>query len=410
MEKTPNSKEISSQPSSKSSPPQSTEEHADVRSTLSEQPNSTERQAIVRSTSSEQRNPVDGQANVRLNLPPLLGLKAPQINPLQVGTLPESLPDTIDGGDPYKILYLIFDDNFYQTVANNTNFNADAKRYESDNPFDCQRSWHAATREEIKVVFGIMIYMSIHGEPTTEDYWNRDISWGAIHPVSAYMNLYRFQQLTRYLHISKADMSPDLFRYGRPEKRAQFVRAAQAAKRASEGSTDGPAHVAVYTFDELMQFLDGVTFHVWKSHCSQAKAKGKSQLSRNDIRRLLWRRLLSFSPLVELPPELKRKAPHDEPAGHVPSKSLQLHTVRRHPMGVRRNCIWCQEQYAIHKRLRNGMPPLPIPRTQWLCAECNVHLCKPGSGGNDCFKQFHKPLTAAVVDKDSPLPAIYGST
>lgn len=77
-------------------------------------------------------------------------------------------------------------------------------------------------------------------------------------------------------------------------------------------------------------------------------------------------------------------------------------------MALKRNCIWCQE-HAIHKRLRSEMPPVPIPRTQWLCAECNVHLCEPASGGNDCFKQFHKPLTAAL-DKDSALPVIYRTT
>lgn len=236
-----------------------------------------------------------------------------------------------------------------------------------------------------------MIYMSIHGAPNTEAYWNQDLSEGAIHTVSAYMPLYRFQQLSRYLHISKADMSPDLFSYGRPQKRAQFVKRAQIAKRTSEGGADDPSQVTVYTFDELIQFLDGATFHVWKSHSSQAKAKGKTQLSRTDIRKMLWRRLLSsslYSPFVQPPPELKRKAPHDEPAAHVPSKSLQLHTVRRHPMALRRNCIWCQEQYAIHKRLRNEMPPVPIPRTQWLCAECNVHLCKPDLEGMTASSSF----------------------
>jgi hypothetical protein len=411
MEKTPNDEETPSQRPSKYPPPKATEEQPSVRSTPSEQPNSTEEQAIVRSTPPEQSNSVAEQAGAR-STRHILGPKAPQIEPLKVGTLPESLPDTIDGGDPYQIFHLIFDDTFYQTVANNTNFNADAKRYESENPFDCQRTWHATTREEIKVFFGIMIYMSIHGAPNTESYWNRDLSEGAVHTVSAYMNLYRFQQLTRYLHISKADMSPDLFRYGRPQKRAQFVKRAQIAKRASEGGTDNPSQVAVYTFDELIQFLDGATFHVWKLHSSQAKAKGRTQLSRTDIRRILWRRLLSFSPFspfVQPPPELKRKAPHDEPVSHIPSKSLQLHTVRRHPQALKRNCIWCQEQHAIHKRLRNEMPPVPIPRTQWLCAECNVHLCKPGSGGNDCFKQFHKPLTASL-ENDVHVPVISRAT
>ncbi|KAF3405150.1 hypothetical protein DPV78_002822 [Talaromyces pinophilus] len=414
MEKTPNAEETSSQCPTKSPPPKPTEKQASVRSPpwASGPPNSTEEQAIVGSTSSEQPNSVEEQASARSTPPQILGLKASQIEPLKVGTLPESLPDTLDGGDPYQILYLIFDDTFFQTIANNTNFNADAKRHASENPFDCQRTWHPATKEEIKVFFGILIYMSITVEPSSESYWNRDLSEGAIHPVSTYMPLYRFQQLSRYLHISKADISPDLFRYGRPQKRAQFVKRARIAKRASEGGTDNPSQVAVYTFDELIQFLDGVIFHIWKSHSSQAKTKGKTQLSRTDIRRMLWRRLLSFSPyspFVQPPPELKRKALHDEPAAHVPSKSLQLHTVRRHPMALKRNCIWCQEQHAIHKRLRNEMPPVPIPRTQWLCAECNVHLCKPGSGGNDCFKQFHKPLTAAL-DKDSALPVIYRTT
>lgn len=405
MERTPNDEESSSQRPSKSPPPQSTEVQSSVRSTPSEQPNLTEEQALVRSTSSEQV--VDRSFPPQISWP-----RAPQIEQLKVGTLPESLPDTIDGGDPYQILHLIFDDTFYQTVANNTNVNADAKRYESENPFDCQRAWHAAIKEEIKVFFGIMIYMSITVESNTESYWNRDLSEGAVHPVSAYMNLHRFQQLSRYLHISKAGMSPDLFRYGRPQKRAQFVKRAQVAKCTSEDGTDSPSQVAVYTIDELIQFLDGVTFHVWKAHSSQAKAKGKTQLSRTHLKRILCRRLLLFSPFppfVQPPPELKRKAPHDEPAAHVPSKSIQLHIVRKHPMSLKRNCIWCQEQHAIHKRLRNEMPPIPIPRTQWLCAECNLHLCKPGSGGNDCFRQFHKPLLAGL-DRNLPLPEIYQTT
>lgn len=123
MEKTPDAKETSSQRPTKSPPPKPTEEQASVRSPGP--PDSTEGQAIARSTSSEQPNSVEEQASTRSTPPQILGLKAPQIEPLKVGALPESLPDTIDGGDPYQILYLIFDDTFFQTVANNTNFNAD---------------------------------------------------------------------------------------------------------------------------------------------------------------------------------------------------------------------------------------------------------------------------------------------
>lgn len=60
----------------------------------------------------------------------------------------------------------------------------------------------------------------------------------------------------------------------------------------------------------------------------------------------------------------------NEPAAHVPSKSVNLHIVRKHTMSLNRSCVWCQEHDAIHKRLRNDMSPVPIPRTQWLCAEC----------------------------------------
>jgi hypothetical protein len=230
------------------------EEQASVRSPPSEQPNSTEEQA-VRSTPPEQPNSAEGQVSARSTPPPqVLGPKSVQIEPLKVGTLPESLPDTIDGGDPYQVFCLIFDDAFYQSVANNTNFNANAKRYEAENPFDCQRAWCATTKEEVKIFFGIMIYMSIHGAPNTESYWNRDLSEGAVHTVSAYMVLNRFQQLCRFLHISKADISPDLFRYGRPQKRAQFVKRAQVAKRASEGGTENQSQVALYTLDDLIQF------------------------------------------------------------------------------------------------------------------------------------------------------------
>lgn len=184
---------------------------------------------------------------------------------------------------------MCLNDNFYQYIANNTNINAATKGFEPEDLSDCLRTWHAATREKVKSSFGIMIYMNLHGAPNTESHWNRDIQVGAVHPVSAYMSLDRFQQLSRFPHISKADISPDLFRYRRPSKPCPFV------KHSREVSTDENQRV-FYDLDELIQFLHGATFQAWKLHFAQCKAKGKPHLCVNEFRKRLWRQLLSSSP------------------------------------------------------------------------------------------------------------------
>jgi len=64
------------------------------------------------------------------------------------------------------------------------------------------RSWINLVRKELLIFLAILIYLGLYPQNSIEELWNNDSS-GPIHQIAKEMTLYCFQQIKRYLHISK---------------------------------------------------------------------------------------------------------------------------------------------------------------------------------------------------------------
>ena len=63
--------------------------------------------------------------------------------------------------------------------------------------------------DELRVFVGILIYMGLHPEGKTADYWHKDLTTGPNHTPALHMGLGRFTQLQRFLHISPPGGPPE---------------------------------------------------------------------------------------------------------------------------------------------------------------------------------------------------------
>ena len=84
------------------------------------------------------------------------------------------------------------------------------------------RVWTILTLIELKIWFGIVIYMGIVKLPRVRDYWSSDPKFPK-HNIVQEMTITRFQQIKRYLHISDLD-SEMLHWYSKVEPLASHIR------------------------------------------------------------------------------------------------------------------------------------------------------------------------------------------
>lgn len=113
------------------------------------------------------------------------------------------LPKGLDLSSPYAIFTLFIGEEMFQRISRSTNEYA-AKDPDNQSP-DTGRVWKDTSIEDIKVFFGILIYMGVHPEPRIDLYWRQDRREGPLHSPPLYMGLKRFEQIKRYLHISPPD-------------------------------------------------------------------------------------------------------------------------------------------------------------------------------------------------------------
>lgn len=111
-------------------------------------------------------------------------------------TLPPTFPTT---PSPFDYFALFFTPELFDIIAKHTNEYAAEKRLQADPE---ARKWELLSPDEFKVFLGIIIYMGIHKEPQTSQYWNSDFNKGPLHPISSNISLTRWEQIKRYLHIS----------------------------------------------------------------------------------------------------------------------------------------------------------------------------------------------------------------
>jgi hypothetical protein len=123
------------------------------------------------------------------------------MNPPSSPTL--HIPHGFDIEDPLALFSLFIEEKLWDIVARNTNTYAEVKRFGKE---EHTRPWTPTCANEIKVFVGILIYMGVHKEPQIEHYWRRDRTKGPLHTIPLHMSLIRFEQLKRYLHISRTEL------------------------------------------------------------------------------------------------------------------------------------------------------------------------------------------------------------
>ena len=72
------------------------------------------------------------------------------------------LPTNFDTDDPYAPFSLFWPENMWMTITRNTNIYTVQKRL--DLAIEKQYPWHDTCEAEIKIFFGILIYMGLHKE------------------------------------------------------------------------------------------------------------------------------------------------------------------------------------------------------------------------------------------------------
>jgi hypothetical protein len=114
-----------------------------------------------------------------------------------------NIPSNIDSTNPLELLDLFIPPEIYTTIAENTNLYAIAHNAPTAPTPTNRRYWWPTNANEIRVLFGIFYYMGVHREPNYTIYWETPKPNGPIHALSKHISLNRFENLRRYLHVSK---------------------------------------------------------------------------------------------------------------------------------------------------------------------------------------------------------------
>jgi hypothetical protein len=113
------------------------------------------------------------------------------------------LPAGLDLDSPDAIFTLFISEDIFQRFSQSTNEYA-AQQGQSQS----KRAWKDTNINDIKVFFGILIYMGVNLLPCIPDYWQQDEE-EALHRPRFCMGLKRFEQIRRYLHVSPPDQRPE---------------------------------------------------------------------------------------------------------------------------------------------------------------------------------------------------------
>ena len=133
------------------------------------------------------------------NLPPIPEFM-PLSQPAERHQQQAQLPPEFNSGavvGPLDYFRLFFDDGLFACLADNTNTYAATKG--AGRPGS--HPWKPTSVAELKIFFGIIIYMGVFPSAQVGDYWSRDSQF-PFHRIGMYISQNRFEQLKRYFHIS----------------------------------------------------------------------------------------------------------------------------------------------------------------------------------------------------------------
>ena len=148
------------------------------------------------------------------------------------------VPDDVNLDSPYTLFSLLWPEELWATLATNTNKYALLRGAIERNPHikshdlqqkEGQRVWWATNAAEMKVFIGAIIYMGVHREAYTNQYWFKNLNEGMnlplpayhsfgqidrysapLHTVSLHLGEVRYWQLLRYFHVSDPYTHPDI--------------------------------------------------------------------------------------------------------------------------------------------------------------------------------------------------------
>ena len=113
------------------------------------------------------------------------------------------LPSGLDIDSPYALFTLFIGEDTIKYISQSTNEYARRKRAGESSP-GSGRYWTDTTVVDIKIFLGILIYIGVHRSPRIESYWCQEPD-EPLHTPRRYMSLFRFQQIKRFIHISRLE-------------------------------------------------------------------------------------------------------------------------------------------------------------------------------------------------------------
>ena len=152
--------------------------------------------------------------------------------------------DDIEDITPAGIFTQFFDKAMLKIIVVNTNAYALSKDAGKGRP------WTNLVIKELLIFLAILIYMGLYPSNGIEELWNQDPT-GPIHQIAKEMTLIRFQQIKRYLHISKSQDNNSLY-YSKVEPLLSHIR--QTSKKLYIPSMN-------VSVDEMMVRFSGRSIH-----------------------------------------------------------------------------------------------------------------------------------------------------
>lgn len=120
------------------------------------------------------------------------------------------LPDPTMAESPYAVFSLFFIDDILAIIRDHTNEYAQAEIQKLKRQNEKSRSWKNTSIGKLKTYLKAYVWISVHEKSAISNYWNSDPNSGLIHiRLKDSISLIRWQQIKRFLHISKPH-SPDL--------------------------------------------------------------------------------------------------------------------------------------------------------------------------------------------------------
>lgn len=108
-------------------------------------------------------------------------VKDVKFDPLRVPHISTQLrlPVGIDTENAYAVFSLFWPESMWTTITTNTNLYAVQKRLHTVKERDYP--WRNVCKAEIKIFFGVLLYMGVHKDYEEAQFWRQNIEKGPIH-------------------------------------------------------------------------------------------------------------------------------------------------------------------------------------------------------------------------------------